>query len=442
MSERRRTKCEYVPRQRDGGVAGRSTSSPPPDQRQPQECNESRRVCHRRPGAAQQGATTGSTGATEGGSPAPRSAARRERIAGDERGDGRGRRGRIDGQAVGVGGMGHDRQRRAGDVVGPERGGGRAQPHHVLEGQPGVDGQVVNRPCDLVAHLARRPAEPVQPGQGRRHDRALVLNPAEVRIRVLLPGPVWSEDLEPAAADQGQRLLAVEGDAAGLFHQQARGRVPHGGVDPHVDAADPVDQGDEPAEVDLHHVVERDADLLLDRPDQRRQVARQAAHRGRGAGRVTHHQVAGQRQQREPPGRRVEPGQHDRVDPGAGHAVRARPVRADDQHRHRLAVLHRRGARHLDPLDVAGAPHRRAVQPRGAGDHHGHRGARAARQAPAAALVRPSHDAPPERGVERGRPGVIERLEHGVPPRGRSAGGGRGGRAAPAGWRGRGARAA
>ena len=49
VSERRRTKCKNVPRRRDVSAA-EGASCPPPDPRQPQECNESRGVCHRHPG--------------------------------------------------------------------------------------------------------------------------------------------------------------------------------------------------------------------------------------------------------------------------------------------------------------------------------------------------------------------------------------------------------
>ncbi len=78
----------------------------------------------------------------------------------------------------------------------------------------------------------------------------------------------WILDPKLSGSNQGQCGLTVEGVAAGRQVQAGLG-VLNPGVHLHRHAAHLVDQRGQPGRVDLHEVGDGDAEVLLDRPDER-----------------------------------------------------------------------------------------------------------------------------------------------------------------------------
>ena len=181
------------------------------------------------------------------------------------------------------------------------------------------------------------------PPQGPHDEVLLAADPAEVGRAVAPPATVLV-DLEVAGPHVGERLLAVEGDAARLLDVEERARVAGRVGEVHLHPVDHVDELLEAGEVDLDVVVDRDAQVALDRVDELAgSAALDGAVEALGApARQRHPQVAWQREQRCPLGAGVEPQDHHRVraqpadvpPPGAGGVVRRQvggAVDADEQ---------------------------------------------------------------------------------------------------------------
>ena len=74
--------------------------------------------------------------------------------------------------------------------------------------------------------------------------------------------------LEVARPDDLQRLGPVEVEAADRLDIEARVRVEHRLGEVHLDPTERVHHVDEAVEVQLHEVLDRDAEVLFDRRDQ------------------------------------------------------------------------------------------------------------------------------------------------------------------------------
>ena len=90
---------------------------------------------------------------------------------------------------------------------------------------------------------------------------------AQVTGGIVSPHPVLHV-LQVAGPGEGQGLLPVEGHAAGLHDVEARVRVAHGPVEVERHTVDGVDDPLEALEVDLHVVVDLDAEVVADGVDE------------------------------------------------------------------------------------------------------------------------------------------------------------------------------
>ena len=209
-----------------------------------------------------------------------------------------------------------------------------AEVHHVGGPQLLVDADALHADVDQPAQ-GGRVADALRDGPLERDPEEVLLavDPAEVAARVELPLVVPEDLVVLAGPGEGERLGAVERPAARVRDGEpgAAGADRLVEVDGHP--ADRVDELLERREVDLHVVVDRDAEVQLDRLDEALRGGRPVALERlvdaalRVRARDGHPQVARERQQ--PRGRvlRVEPQHHDRVGAGPGDVAAATGLR-------------------------------------------------------------------------------------------------------------------
>ena len=166
------------------------------------------------------------------------------------------------------------------EVVGVERSEAPAEVEQVAGGQLLVDRDAAEADVDEAVERAGVARAPLAgPAERLADERLLATDAPDVgESEVDLPLAV-DQLLVGAGADEGQRLHGVEGDAAGAADVEA-GLPVAGGigeVDGH--AVDRLDQFPERGEVDLHVVVDVDAEVLVDRADE--QQARRRSPRPR-----------------------------------------------------------------------------------------------------------------------------------------------------------------
>ena len=200
-------------------------------------------------------------------------------------------------------------------VSGPDGAEAQRQPGQVVEAEGLVQAHAVHADVD---HLVEAGGAGQVEGHGLFDglDDELLLagDAAEVTGGIGVPTPVLHV-LQRTTPGQGQGLLAVQVHAALAVDDEAGVLVPHGGVEPHGDTADGLDQALEPAEVDLDVVVDGNAQRLLDGVDQGltavgvgRVDAVLRARAGDGQPEVT-----GDRQELDPLGVGLDPGHEDGV---------------------------------------------------------------------------------------------------------------------------------
>ena len=255
-------------------------------------------------------------------------AVRRRRAPAAERGDGR-RRPPPDRPPGGSGRPGAARP--AGWPATTDAGsrpGRPAQLHHVVEAERRVDRHVVGGPArrSRSSVTGSRPSSPRPARAATTTDAGYSTRP-EVRQRVAHQAPVRRSTSSLRLRTRASACSPSSVHAAGLVEAQARSSCP--ARRPSTRTSTPpiaVDQRPEPVESTCDHVVDRDADLGLDRRHQHRRARSREAvdpHRARRPGRSTIRSRGSDRSD-DGAGAGVEAGEQDRVDAAAGRRRRRR----------------------------------------------------------------------------------------------------------------------